>query len=79
MAIDPEMYKKYNGKSGDVERRMAGALTESATRKVQRDAKLSDDAVADGVSTYYKWKFALSAIGAILLLIALATGLIRVF
>ena len=41
MAIDPEMYKKYSGRSGDPYERLGAALAQNDARKHQREAELS--------------------------------------
>jgi hypothetical protein len=38
MAIDPELYKKYSGRSGDPYTRLGEALAQNAKAKQQRDA-----------------------------------------
>lgn len=40
MAIDPEMYKKYSGRSGDPYERLGAALAQNDARKHQREAEL---------------------------------------
>jgi hypothetical protein len=39
MAIDPMMYKKYSGKSGDPYAKMGAALAQSDARASQREAE----------------------------------------
>ena len=38
MAIDPKLYEKYSGRSGDPYKRLGEALAKSAKAKQERDA-----------------------------------------
>lgn len=38
MAIDPRLYEKYSGKSGDPYKKLGEALAQGAARKSERDA-----------------------------------------
>ena len=71
MAIDPKLYEKYSGRSGDPYKRLGEALAAGARQK-QANAAAKDRSFSTRyTSGYIKWRLWMSAIGAIGLLVAL--------
>jgi hypothetical protein len=76
MAIDPMLYKKYSGRSGDPYERLGQALAQSAAQK-QRNTTYRDDAVMAGrIGNYLKIRLIISALVALAVLGAFAWGLV---
>lgn len=75
MAIDPKMYEKYSGRSGDPYKRMGEALAQQSARKQRVDA--AGDRQSDVSHGPAKMKWLFSIIASIVVLIVLATTLFR--
>ncbi len=72
MAIDPKLYEKYSGRSGDPYKRLGEALAAGARQK-QANAAAKDRSFAERYTlSSYKWRLWASAIAAVGMLLALA-------
>lgn len=77
MAIDPRMYEKYSGRSGDPYKRMGEALAGQAARK-QATRAVGDRSFSERVVVgHFKAKWMMSIIGAIIMLILAASAVFR--
>jgi hypothetical protein len=74
MTIDPRIYKKYSGRSGDPYSRMGEALAKSTARSSQLKASKDRSFSHRYVSGAVKARLWMGIIGSIVLLIALALG-----
>lgn len=77
MAIDPRLYEKYSGRSGDPYKRMGEALAQGAARKQELGAakqrSYSERRIISGLKFEWWW----SVIGAIGILIVALTSFWR--
>lgn len=75
MAIDPKMYEKYSGRSGDPYKRMGEALAKSSARQQRVDA--AGDAADGATHGPLKMKWLFSIIASLIVLIVVGTSLFR--
>src|SRR5262245_40084746 len=65
LAIDPMLYKKYSGRSGDPYERLGAALAQSSAQKSQLKAAKEVSLRERMIVNHYKAKIVLSVIGGI--------------
>ncbi|MCC6678791.1 MAG: hypothetical protein IT436_16790 [Phycisphaerales bacterium] len=77
MAIDPKMYEKYSGRSGDPYKRLGEALAKSSAKKQQVRAQ-ADKSFSERIAIgHFKANWMLSIIGSIIVLIVVIVSLFR--
>jgi hypothetical protein len=80
MVIDPRMYERLSGRQGDPYDRMGAALSEDSARSQSRKAekeRSASDRLVDGHFKAYKARWIISIVVSIIVLIAMAFGLLR--
>ena len=73
MAIDPRMYEKYSGRSGDPYKRLGEALAQSSKASSNRRAAADKPASMRAIEGHFKVKIWSSVVISILVLAVLAT------
>lgn len=76
MAIDPELYKKYSGRSGDPYTRLGEALSQSAAQRQNTAAAKDKTYIERRIETNAKVNFAYWIVGGALALAILIWRLI---
>ncbi len=73
MTIDPMLYKKISGRSGDVTDAYGKALADQSAR----DSELNRAAYVEDLpgTSYFKWKYIFSSVVSLLVLGAIVWGL----
>jgi hypothetical protein len=77
MAIDPKLYEKYSGRSGDPYKRMGEALAQGAARKQSVQASKGDAFSTRYIEGAIKWRWWMSVVGAIIVAIVALTSFWR--
>ena len=73
MAIDPMLYKKLSGRSGDPMDAYGESLAQTARRDSERNTK-PDPSYSGGVSNVRKWRYIVGIVGSLGLFGALLWG-----
>ena len=76
MVIDPRLYQKLSGRSGDPYEKLGQALASQAARESARNQTPDDDGI-DAFFTWYKMKWIISIVTSIIVLLVIGFSLLR--